>query len=218
MCNSQWDGEYEPVTKAKMPLYFMIGEDDEYYSSKPFKDTYKKLHDIYQKQGLSEKEIGKLLALDVKGESYFEGTGITYQHGGGFLFCRDKEIMGWLFAQEKASAKKTKDSITLKKSVYTLKIPTEFHVYEGLGHGFGLGTGTVAAQEQEEDVRPELTSHIEGLDEYGTILVGYPNWLAYHNLIQCTQLMYFDCEISHFAKFQVLHIAQSKGLMLAGLR
>ncbi|MBQ9605832.1 MAG: hypothetical protein IJV16_01490 [Lachnospiraceae bacterium] len=23
-------------------------------------------------------------------------------------------------------------------------IPTEFHSYEGLGHGFGLGTGTVA--------------------------------------------------------------------------
>lgn len=25
-----------------------------------------------------------------------------------------------------------------------MSIPTEFHVYEGLGHGFGLGTGTVA--------------------------------------------------------------------------
>lgn len=25
-----------------------------------------------------------------------------------------------------------------------LGIPTEFHAYEGLGHGFGLGTGTVA--------------------------------------------------------------------------
>lgn len=35
-----------------------------------------------------------------------------------------------------------------------------------------------AAQEQEEDVRPELTSHIEDLDEYGTIFVGYPNWWA----------------------------------------
>ena len=23
-------------------------------------------------------------------------------------------------------------------------VPTEFHVYQGLGHGFGLGTGTVA--------------------------------------------------------------------------
>ena len=121
MCSSQWDGEYQPVTKAKTPVYFVIGEDDEYYSSKPFKDAYRKLHDIYKKQGLSEKEIGKLLVLDVKGKSYFEGTGVAYQHGGGSLFCRDKEIMGWLFAQKKAAAKKTEYSITLNKSVYTLK-------------------------------------------------------------------------------------------------
>ena len=25
-----------------------------------------------------------------------------------------------------------------------LGIPTEFHAYDGLGHGFGLGTGTAA--------------------------------------------------------------------------
>lgn len=121
MCSSQWDGEYEPVTKVKTPVYLVIGEDDEYYSSKPFKDAYRKLHDIYKKQGLTEKEIGKLLVLDVKGESYFEGTGVTYQHGGGDLFCRDKEIMGWLFAQEKAAAKKTQYAITLNKSVCTLR-------------------------------------------------------------------------------------------------
>lgn len=35
-----------------------------------------------------------------------------------------------------------------------------------------------AAKEQEEDARPELTNHIEGLDEYGTIFVGFPNWWA----------------------------------------
>lgn len=32
-----------------------------------------------------------------------------------------------------------------------------------------------ASGEQEEDVRPELTSHIENLDEYDMIFVGYPN-------------------------------------------
>lgn len=32
-----------------------------------------------------------------------------------------------------------------------------------------------ASGEQDEDVRPELTSHIENLDEYDTIFVGYPN-------------------------------------------
>lgn len=33
-----------------------------------------------------------------------------------------------------------------------------------------------AAEEQDENVRPELTSHIENLDDYDTIFVGYPNW------------------------------------------
>ena len=33
-----------------------------------------------------------------------------------------------------------------------------------------------ASVEQENDERPELTSHIENLDEYDTIFVGYPLW------------------------------------------
>ncbi|MDO5116718.1 MAG: alpha/beta hydrolase [Synergistaceae bacterium] len=32
-------------------------------------------------------------------------------------------------------------------------IPTEFHVYEGLGHGFGLGTGTVAEGWLDDAIR-----------------------------------------------------------------
>lgn len=33
-----------------------------------------------------------------------------------------------------------------------------------------------AAEEQDENARPELTSHIENLDEYDTIFIGYPTW------------------------------------------
>lgn len=33
-----------------------------------------------------------------------------------------------------------------------------------------------ADQEQSDNARPELTSHIENLDSYDTIFVGYPNW------------------------------------------
>lgn len=33
-----------------------------------------------------------------------------------------------------------------------------------------------AANEQDEDARPELTSHIEGLDDYDVIFVGFPTW------------------------------------------
>ena len=98
MCSSQWDGVYEPVTEAKTPVYFVIGESDEYYGSESFQKAYQVIHDLYRKQGLSETDIDKLLVLDIKGKDYFEGTPVTYQHGGGYLFCRDKEIMGWLFS------------------------------------------------------------------------------------------------------------------------
>ncbi len=97
MCSSKWDGAYEPVVEAKTPVYFVIGESDEYYGSGPFKEAYQKIHDLYKEQGLSESDIDKLIVLDVKGKDYFEGTPVAYQHGGGYLFCRDKEIMGWLF-------------------------------------------------------------------------------------------------------------------------
>lgn len=33
-----------------------------------------------------------------------------------------------------------------------------------------------AAKEQDENVRPELISHIENLDDYDVIFVGYPTW------------------------------------------
>lgn len=35
-----------------------------------------------------------------------------------------------------------------------------------------------AAREQSENARPELTTHIENLDQYDTIFIGYPNWWA----------------------------------------
>ena len=97
MCSSQWDGAYQPVVNAKTPVYFVIGENDEYYGSRPFKSAYQKLYELYRAQGLSKKQIDKLLVLDVKGSDYFAGTPVTYQHGGGYLFCRDEQIMGWLF-------------------------------------------------------------------------------------------------------------------------
>ncbi len=33
-----------------------------------------------------------------------------------------------------------------------------------------------AAEEQDEEARPELATQIEHLDQYDTILLGYPNW------------------------------------------
>ncbi|GAA6492703.1 hypothetical protein K280104A7_22670 [Candidatus Bariatricus faecipullorum] len=99
-CSSQWDGAYEPLVENRTPLYFVIGENDEYYSAEPAREAYDTLHGMYREAGLSEEETGRLLVLDVKDTSYFTEAGVSNQHGGGNrLFAEDEEIMGWLFGQ-----------------------------------------------------------------------------------------------------------------------
>lgn len=98
-CSSQWDGAYEPVVEARVPVYFAIGESDEYYGSEASREAYDQLHELYTQAGLSEEEIDQLLVLDIKDADYFRAGGAPNQHGGGNLFARDPEIMGWLFGQ-----------------------------------------------------------------------------------------------------------------------
>ncbi len=101
-CSSQWDGNYTEVVKARVPVYFAIGEKDEYYGSEPSRNAYNAIHKLYEQEGLSNSEIDRLLVLDIKPTSYFSSEGISNQHGyGGYLFVRDKNIMGWLFVQIK---------------------------------------------------------------------------------------------------------------------
>lgn len=96
-CSSQWDGDYEPVVENRTPVYFVIGEDDEYYGSGPSREAYETLREMYQDEGLTDEEIDEILVLDVKDADYFESRGVTAQHGGGNLFAADDKIMGWLF-------------------------------------------------------------------------------------------------------------------------
>ena len=98
-CSSQWDGAYEPVAEARVSVYFVIGESDEYYGSGPSRKAYDRLHALYTESGLTEEEIGRLLVLDIKDAAYFAEGGAPNQHGGGNLFARDPEIIGWLFSQ-----------------------------------------------------------------------------------------------------------------------
>ena len=46
----------------------------------------------------------------------------------------------------------------------------------------------IAQTEQQEGARPQIAGQVEDWDSYNVIFVGYPNWLAYHKLIQCTQI------------------------------
>lgn len=95
--SSKWDGAYESVAENRTPVYLAIGEEDEYYGSEPTKETYRRLHDLYEQQGLTEAEIDQILVLDIKDDSYFEEGGVTNQHGGGGALFPHDEMMGWLF-------------------------------------------------------------------------------------------------------------------------
>ncbi|WP_322354128.1 prolyl oligopeptidase family serine peptidase [Paratractidigestivibacter sp.] len=97
-CASRWDGELNVLADARVPVYLVVGESDEYYGSKPATSAAHELEEIYRSKGLDEAEVASLVALDVKPASYFEAGGVSNQHGrGGALFCRDPQIMGWLF-------------------------------------------------------------------------------------------------------------------------
>lgn len=52
----------------------------------------------------------------------------------------------------------------------------------------------LASEEQSNNARPAIKDTIENFDTYENIFVGYPNWLAYHKLIQCT----LGCQRVHF--------------------
>lgn len=101
MGSSQWDGDYDSIVNARIPVYLAVGEHDSYYGSGPLKKAYRELHRRYVKKGLSENQIDRLLVLDVKPASYFTSQGFDDQHAGGQLFARDKTIMSWLFSQRK---------------------------------------------------------------------------------------------------------------------
>lgn len=95
MCSSKWDGGYDTITNAEVPVYFVIGDSDEYYGAEPFRQAYREIRECYEEKHLSEAEISELVRLDVKPASYFKAGGVSNQHGGGgALFSRDQDVMG----------------------------------------------------------------------------------------------------------------------------
>lgn len=96
-CSSQWDGDYQKVVENRTPVYFVVGGNDEYYSAEPSRQAYDTLYSLYKKEGLTDEQIDSILVLDIKKHSYFTDQGMSNEHGGGDLFAKDKDIMGWLF-------------------------------------------------------------------------------------------------------------------------
>lgn len=97
--SSRWDGSIGRVAKAKTPVYFAIGKNDEYYGSELAREAYEELVASYERAGINEETINLLAVLDVKEQSYFSDRGVSNQHGGGGLFAEDEKIMGWLFGE-----------------------------------------------------------------------------------------------------------------------
>ena len=92
--SSQWDGEYKSVVKARLPVCFAIGGNDEYYGAEPTKKTYDTLYSLYEQEGLSSAEIYEMLVPDIKDLKYFTQRNISNEHGRGGLFAYDANIMG----------------------------------------------------------------------------------------------------------------------------
>lgn len=72
MCSSKWDGGYDTITNAEVPVYFVIGDSDEYYWAEPFRQAYREIRERYEEKHLSEAEISELVRLAVWGTSKAE--------------------------------------------------------------------------------------------------------------------------------------------------
>lgn len=99
MTSSKWDGDLNVLAETETPVYMVTGEEDSYYGSKPLKQAYSTLYQLYLEKGLSEQEIDRILILDVKDDDYFDLRGYGDQHMGGMSFAKDEAIMNWLFSQ-----------------------------------------------------------------------------------------------------------------------
>ena len=97
---TQWDGGYTSVAKYHVPIYICMAQNDEYYGSQTAVTAYENLRQAYEKEGLSDEEIGRLLVLDLKPNSYFDGKNVGSYHGGGQLFAYDSDIINWMISRK----------------------------------------------------------------------------------------------------------------------
>ena len=106
--SSQWDGDPEPLVKAKIPLYLFTAEHDSYYGSDPVREAYQRIHGLYVQTGMNEEDITNLLVIDIRSDMEMdqlrndnkEIIGTAYAddyHGAGMFVAFDKGVMQWIF-------------------------------------------------------------------------------------------------------------------------
>ena len=94
--SSKWEGDEAVIVKNRLPIYFVIGENDESFGSDPFRETYEKIISLYEQEGLTPEEAEKLTVLDIKDSDYFSFGDYDSQHLGADLFAFDDNVMNWL--------------------------------------------------------------------------------------------------------------------------
>ena len=52
---------------------------------------------------------------------------------------------------------------------------------------YGDSSSRTSIEMNDANVRPEISGSVTDIGQYDIVFIGYPIWLAYHNLIQCTQ-------------------------------
>lgn len=52
---------------------------------------------------------------------------------------------------------------------------------------YNKSNSRVNKEQEDANARPAISGKVENMDQYTTVVLAYPIWLAYHNLIQCTQ-------------------------------
>ena len=72
---SQWDGAYDPVAENRVAVYIFMAENDEYYGSQKARDAYANLHAAYEKAGLTDSEIDRLLQLNIPRQRLLQRQG-----------------------------------------------------------------------------------------------------------------------------------------------
>lgn len=99
MVSSTWDGSIDSVVENILPLYFFIGEIDDYYGSDNFKDTYERIYNLYLDNGVDEEIINDILILDVRDRNYFLEHDMSSEHAGGALVAHEDDIINWLLTR-----------------------------------------------------------------------------------------------------------------------
>ncbi len=101
--SAQWDGRMAQTCKARIPIYFLVGENDSFYGSDETRRIYHQMYDIYVEQGLSSSEINELLQLNVLDDSFFDARELDYHGGAQEALLRFPEISAWLLSRHKST-------------------------------------------------------------------------------------------------------------------